>query len=67
MDFLAGIMPYKNKNIANAIELCCKNNLGINLTKKEISQILSSFNYGNNKLITFKIKDFIEIAKTIYN
>ena len=67
LDFIAGIMPYKNKNIANAIELCCKNNLNLNLAKKEISQILSSLNYENNKLINFKIKDFIEIAKTIYN
>ena len=67
LDFIAGIMPYKNKNIANAIELCCKNNLDLNLAKKEISQILSSLNYENNKLINFKIKDFIEIAKTIYN
>ena len=67
LDFIAGIMPYKNKNIVNAIELCCKNNLDLNLAKKEISQILSSLNYENNKLVNFKIKDFIEIAKTIYN
>jgi 16S rRNA (adenine1518-N6/adenine1519-N6)-dimethyltransferase len=66
LNFIAGIMPYKNKNIANAIELCCKNNLNLNLAKKEISQILSTLNYENNKLINFKIKDFIEIAKTIY-
>lgn len=66
LEFVAGIMPYKNKNIVNAIELHCKNNSGINLNKEEISQILEDSNYENNKPINFSIEEFIEITKKIY-
>ncbi len=40
LKFLAGIMPYKNKNIVNAIELFLKQNRISKLEKKEILQIL---------------------------
>ena len=67
LDFIAGIMPYKNKNLANAIELYFKNNPAINLNKEDILRILEHMNYENNKLINFKIENFIDIAKNLYN
>jgi len=67
LNFIAGIMPYKNKNIVNAIELYFKNNKDLDFKKNDISHILKIGSYENNKLFNFKIHDFLEIAKIIYN
>ncbi len=60
LNFIAGIMPYKNKNIANALELFYKND------KKEIMQILQDNNIKNNKTFSLKIEDFVELSKLFY-
>ena len=67
LKFIAGIMPYKNKNIVNAIELYFKVNFKNALTKFEISKILQENNYQNKKLKSFKIEDFIEISRLFRN
>ncbi|MFX0043391.1 MAG: 16S rRNA (adenine(1518)-N(6)/adenine(1519)-N(6))-dimethyltransferase RsmA [Candidatus Hodarchaeota archaeon] len=67
LKFLAGIMPYKNKNIVNAIELFLRQ-IGISkLEKKEIFQILNDKKFNDYKLFSFKIEDLIEISKLIFN
>jgi len=67
LNLIRGIMPYKNKDIINALELYIKNTEALNLNKEELSEILFQENYANNKLFQFKTKDFINIAKKIYN
>jgi len=57
LKFVAGIMPYKNKNIANALKLYLGND------KEKILQILRKNNFKNNKIFSLKIEDFIELSK----
>ena len=61
LKFIAGIMPYKNKNLANALELYLKRD------KTEILQILSNNNFENIKLFSLRIEDFIELSKIFLN
>ena len=61
LKFVAGIMPYKNKNIANALKLYLGND------KEKILQILRKNNFKNNKIFSLKIEDFIELSKLFIN
>jgi len=67
LKFIAGIMPYKNKNIVNALDLYFKTLNKRKYTKEEILKILQKNNYQNKKLFTFKIEEFIEISKSFYS
>lgn len=67
LKFIAGIMPYKNKNIANALNLYFRTLNNIQYTKEEILTILHKNDYKNNKLFSFKIKEFIEISKLFFS
>ncbi len=71
LKFVAGIMPYKNKNMLNALNLYFKSNNNINLKKEEILDILKIHNYFsnkiNNKVFKFKIKDFVELSKIFFS
>lgn len=66
LKFIAGIMPYKNKSIANALTLFFKNNSDYSYTKERILQILHENNYENKKLVEFQIEEFIELSKLFY-
>lgn len=57
LSFVAGIMPYKNKNIANALELFLKRN------KKEILNILLKNNFENRKVFNLKIEDYVDLSQ----
>ena len=61
LKFIAGIMPYKNKNVANALELYLK------IDKADILKNLKKHNFDNNKLFSFKIEEFIELSKIFLN
>ncbi|MFW9819716.1 MAG: 16S rRNA (adenine(1518)-N(6)/adenine(1519)-N(6))-dimethyltransferase RsmA [Candidatus Thorarchaeota archaeon] len=65
--FIAGIMPYKNRNIANAIELYFNTQRDYNYSKEEIVSILQRNNYVNKKLFSFDINDLIEICRLFYS
>lgn len=67
LKFIAGIMPYKNKNIANALNLYFQTLNNIQYTKEEILTILHKNDYKNNKLFSFKIEEFIEISKLFFS
>ena len=67
LKFIAGIMPYKNKNIVNALDLYFKTLKRNRYTKEEILRILQKNNYENKKLFSFKIGEFIEISKLFYS
>ncbi len=66
LKFVAGTMPYKNKNIANALchyfETINKNMC----SKDKIIQILNQNKYENKKLFSFKNNEIIEISSLFY-
>ena len=66
LKFIAGIMPYKNKDIVNALDLNLKANFGRSLAKNTILRVLQDNNYDNNKIFKLDIEDFIEISKIFY-
>ncbi len=64
--FIAGIMPYKNKNIANAINLFLKNENVINFPKPKILQYLKNKNINNEKVAKFKVDELVNLSKLIF-
>jgi 16S rRNA (adenine1518-N6/adenine1519-N6)-dimethyltransferase len=66
LKFIGGIMPYKNKNLVNALELYIKKKLNLNLNKNDIINILLEQNIENNKVYSYKIAQFLEISKIFY-
>ncbi len=67
LKFIAGILPYKNKNIVNAIQLFLETNYNIPYTKEEINLTLQNNNYVNKKVFEFEINEYVEISKLFYN
>ncbi|MFX1326174.1 MAG: 16S rRNA (adenine(1518)-N(6)/adenine(1519)-N(6))-dimethyltransferase RsmA [Promethearchaeota archaeon] len=66
LKFIAGIMPYKNKNLVNALFLYFKVNKEYNYDKSEIVQIINENGFKNEKLFNFKIEEIIEISRLFY-
>ncbi|MFX1377524.1 MAG: 16S rRNA (adenine(1518)-N(6)/adenine(1519)-N(6))-dimethyltransferase RsmA [Promethearchaeota archaeon] len=64
--FISGIMPYKNRNIANAIELFFKTQKNVQFIKEDILMILQNNNIDNKKVFTFDIDDYTKISKLFY-
>ena len=67
LNFVAGIMPYKNKNIGNALSYYFKATDQIHYSKEKILQILKNNNYENKKLFKYKIKEFVELSSLFYS
>ncbi|MFX0145093.1 MAG: 16S rRNA (adenine(1518)-N(6)/adenine(1519)-N(6))-dimethyltransferase RsmA [Candidatus Hodarchaeota archaeon] len=67
LKFIGGIMPYKNKNIVNAIDLFLKTQKIRMLSKEQILSILRNNNYENKKVFNFEIDDYTEICKLFYS
>ncbi len=67
LKFVAGVMPYKNKNIINAVDLFLKSNKKLNFKKEKIIKILLENSIANYKLSSLKINDFIELSRLFYN
>ncbi|MFW9947952.1 MAG: 16S rRNA (adenine(1518)-N(6)/adenine(1519)-N(6))-dimethyltransferase RsmA [Promethearchaeota archaeon] len=65
--FIAGITPYKNKNLVNALVLYFKNNNSYHFSKKELLEFLKEFNIQNKKLFQFNVDDLIDICAQIFN
>ncbi|MFO7797678.1 MAG: 16S rRNA (adenine(1518)-N(6)/adenine(1519)-N(6))-dimethyltransferase RsmA [Promethearchaeati archaeon] len=66
LKFIAGIMPYKNKNIANAIKLFLKEENITAIDKDKVINKLKENNYKNQKVSQFAIDNFASIAEKIY-
>ena len=64
--FLGGIMPYKNKNLVNALYLFLKNGVKLEIKKDDIFSILHQNNIKNDKLNSFDINNFVKICQIIY-
>ena len=67
LKFIAGIMPYKNKNIVNALYLFFKANYDSYHTKGKILKILKTNNFENKKLFNFEIEEFIELSRILHS
>jgi 16S rRNA (adenine1518-N6/adenine1519-N6)-dimethyltransferase len=66
LKFISGIMPYKNKNIVNALFLGFKADKTLDLSKEAILQIINERNYENKKVFNFQIGDLIELSRIFY-
>lgn len=66
LKFIGGIMPYKNKNVVNAIDLFFKTQKDTQYTKENIISILNKNDYENKKVFNFEIDEYIEISKLFY-
>ena len=66
LKFIAGVLPYKNKDIVNAINSFFSNHKKINLSKRDIIEILQENKIENKKTFSFKIDEFINLSKIIY-
>lgn len=67
LKFIAGIMAYKNKNLANALEMFFRTQKENHFRKEEILQILRENNYENKKVVSFNVEDFVKISQLFYN
>lgn len=66
LNFIAGVMPYKNKNILNALELFFKNNNSYSLTRKELLEFLKEYKIKNIKLFQFNIDNLINLSAQMF-
>jgi len=64
--FVAGIMPYKNKNLVNAIKYFLKNDNNFNYSKQHIENFLLDNQIKNDKLASFSVDEIIEFSKKLY-
>ena len=67
LKFIAGIMPYKNKNIVNALYFFFKVNKKLSYTKERIFKVLKENNFEDKKIFNLTIDDFIELSKIFYS
>ncbi|MFX1234569.1 MAG: hypothetical protein ACFFBY_08415, partial [Promethearchaeota archaeon] len=64
---VAGIMPYKNKNMINALELFLKNKTEGPITRIDLLIFLKDHNISNLKLFKFKTDELIEICVNLFS
>jgi 16S rRNA (adenine1518-N6/adenine1519-N6)-dimethyltransferase len=66
LNFASGIMPYKNKNLSNAIYSYLNTTKSRKLTKGELKQYLASINFIDTKLNRYGYEDFIVLSEKFY-
>jgi 16S rRNA (adenine1518-N6/adenine1519-N6)-dimethyltransferase len=66
LKFVAGIMPYKNKNLVNAIILFIKNEGYSDLSKEAVYKSINDNNITEKKIAQYRVDEIIEICKSIY-
>ncbi|MFX1497224.1 MAG: ribosomal RNA small subunit methyltransferase A [Promethearchaeota archaeon] len=64
---VAGIMPYKNKNIINALEIFLNNKLAVSIPKKSLLPFLKQHNIQNTKVFEFNIDELIKLCAQLFN
>ncbi|MBY8986949.1 MAG: hypothetical protein KGD61_00720 [Candidatus Lokiarchaeota archaeon] len=67
LKFVAGIMPYKNKNLVNAISLFLKNETQRNFSKDDLYRYINDTNLTEKKIAQFKVDEIVELSKSIFN
>jgi 16S rRNA A1518/A1519 N6-dimethyltransferase RsmA/KsgA/DIM1 with predicted DNA glycosylase/AP lyase activity len=66
LKLIAGIMPYKNKDVVNALFLFFKSKKEDRFSKEQVLDILQESDIGNKKLFSLKIEEFLELCKLFY-
>ncbi|TFG16757.1 MAG: ribosomal RNA small subunit methyltransferase A [Promethearchaeota archaeon] len=66
LEFISGIMPYKNKNLSNAIHSYLNTIKSDLISKNELKQYLASIDFDDIKLSQFKYDDFIVLSEKFY-
>ncbi|MBY9015976.1 MAG: ribosomal RNA small subunit methyltransferase A [Candidatus Lokiarchaeota archaeon] len=66
LKFVAGIMPYKNKNMANAINYFLKKDKNFNYSRQHIENFLHENQIKNDKLARFSVDEIIELSKKFF-
>ncbi|MHA1912876.1 MAG: 16S rRNA (adenine(1518)-N(6)/adenine(1519)-N(6))-dimethyltransferase RsmA [Promethearchaeota archaeon] len=67
LKLVAGIMPYKNKDLINALFLFFKASNNYFLTKDRITSVLREKSYIDKKVFTLQIDEFIELSNLFYS
>jgi 16S rRNA A1518/A1519 N6-dimethyltransferase RsmA/KsgA/DIM1 with predicted DNA glycosylase/AP lyase activity len=67
LKFIAGIMPYKNKNLSNAIGLFLKRFRYSDSDKNQIKRILKEIQLKDGKTFQLELDKFPELAQKIYH
>ena len=65
--FVAGIMPYKNKNMVNAIKYFLKNDKNFKYSKQHIEVFLRKNQLKNDKVALFSVDEIVELSKKFYS
>jgi 16S rRNA (adenine1518-N6/adenine1519-N6)-dimethyltransferase len=66
LNFVAGIMPYKNKNLSNAILLYLNTKKPSHFSKNDIKQYIDSINFDDVKVSNYNHDDFIVLSEFFY-
>jgi len=67
LKFIAGIMPYKNKNMVNAIKYFLKNDKNFKYSKQHIEVFLRKNHLKNAKVALFSVDEIVELSKKFYS
>ena len=67
LKFVAGIMPYKNKNIVNALSLFVKNEDLGNFSKNDIYNYINGTKNIDRKIAQLKVDEIVDLSKSIFN
>ncbi len=67
LKFIAGIMPYKNKNMVNAIKYFLKNDKNFKYSKQHIEDFLRENHLKNAKVALFSVDEIVELSKKFYS
>jgi len=66
LKFVAGIMPYKNKNMVNALKYFIKNDKNFTCSKQHIEDFLHENQIKNDKLASFSVDEIVELSDKFY-
>jgi 16S rRNA (adenine1518-N6/adenine1519-N6)-dimethyltransferase len=67
LKFVAGIMPYKNKNVVNALNLFVKNEGFGNFSKNDIYNYINGTKNIDRKIAQLKVDEIVNLSKSIFN
>jgi 16S rRNA (adenine1518-N6/adenine1519-N6)-dimethyltransferase len=64
--FVAGLMPYKNKNLVNALSLFLMRENVKNFSKTDVNNFIKRSKFTNQKIAQFEVDEIIELSKSIF-
>ncbi|MBY9012286.1 MAG: ribosomal RNA small subunit methyltransferase A [Candidatus Lokiarchaeota archaeon] len=67
LKFVSGIMPYKNKNVINAINLFLNKEILGNLSKDDIYKYIDDPNLIEKKIAQCEVDEIVDLSKLIFD